>query len=881
MRFCKVFLSVLLVATLAVSLVACKPAATEPVTYTVTFDYNYDGAPAPYTVEVEEGDRATKPADPDRPDYTFKGWFVDKECLIEETFLSSGVTQSPINKITADTTFYAGWRKKVAKAELVSVTAVYVGKPVELNAPLNTSFVSVTATYSDQTTKKVSEFEVSTLDSSTIGVKTLTVTYTEDGITKTCTFSVEVVDSTAPQPGGDTIYFKSEDGWTTVNVYTYEPELIGGWPGEPMTAVDGQDGWFYYSFEEGMTPNKLIFNNGTAQTGNLTYDGENNYYAYNDLTGAGQWGADFTVQAPAVAPTYRLYFYNTNGWATVNAYAWTGRLKYTGEWPGTAMTADTENNGWYYIDVNQNAVNVIFNDGTIQTDNLEIDGVNNYYVYGDKWYPTMPCIHEYSGDCDATCNKCGAVRETTAEHTYDNDCDADCNVCGEVRAVEHRYEVKYDETNHWEECEICLSVKADSTQPHKFTMQHNSTHHWNECECGYVDESSREEHTYVDGFCTVCRAEQPEVPVVLESIEVTFTTQGVVFVNTEITASNFKVTKVMSNGDKQPVSDKENVSVALEAGSTNEVEGTAIYVVTYQGKTAEVEVTFTRELTGITAVATETTVEYEGTLELTVTANYDGAASATVTDYTTDFDNTTTGLQTVTVTYTENDITETTTVEVTVNELPKTTYYFYNADGWASVYAYAWMEEAVPVTPATGDFVIMGDIGLGEAWTTEGSVKLFYNESANQYEFKGLRLSAGMQFKIVQLGETGHTYYNTLEQQHVDASLYTYSSDGNIVIAKDGIYDFYFKADTQLLYFGTGTTESTPNMQVTSVTLTETWPGTAMTAVEGQDGWYSISVDERAQKIIFSENGDNQTANLDLNAETPYYNGTEWVATIG
>lgn len=131
-------------------------------------------------------------------------------------------------------------------------------------------------------------------------------------------------------------------------------------------------------------------------------------------------------------------------------------------------------------------------------------------------------------------------------------------------------------------------------------MQHNSTHHWNECACGYVDESSREEHTYVDGFCTVCGAEQPEVPVVLESIEATFTTQGVVFVNTEITASDLEVTKVMSNNERQPVTDTENVSVALKAGSTNEVEGTAIYVVTYQGKTAEVEVTFTRELTGIT-----------------------------------------------------------------------------------------------------------------------------------------------------------------------------------------------------------------------------------------------------------------------------------------
>lgn len=885
MRFWKVFIAILLVLAMTVTLVSCKPTSTEPTKYTVTFDLNYEGAPEGQKFTVESGERATKPAtDPTRPGYEFKGWFTDKACLIEQTFLSSGVTQSPINKITADTTFYAKWEKVTEKAKLVSITATYVGGDIEIGAPLNTSLISVTATYSDQTTKKVTGFEVSKLDSSEAGDKTVTVTYTEEGVTVTCDITIKVVDKSDPvEPTGTTLYFKSESAWEEVYIYTYTPELNGAWPGEQMTAVDGEEGWYSYTFEEGVEPTNVIFNNnGSSQTGNLTYDGTNNYYAFNPVISAGQWGSDFTVSAPSEAKMLKLYYYNTDNWSTVYAYVWAGSTNYTGDWPGTAMTADAEHQGWFYIEVNENATNVIFNDNTgNQTDDLTIVATTLYY-YNGEWYETFPHMHTYSGDCDKTCNECGEKRETTVEHTYDNACDTDCNVCGEIREITHDYQLNSDGTNHWEECSVCHDIKADSTQPHAFEQKHNSTHHWNECSvCGYIDETSREEHSYTDGKCE-CGADEPAEPVVLESIKAEFTTEGILFVNTELTASDFAVTKVMSNGEEQPVTDTENVTVTLKDGSTNATEGQAIYVITYGGKTTEVTVTFTRKLTGITAVATETTVEYGGELVLTVTASYDGADDKEVVGYTTDFVNTTVGLQTVTVTYVENGITVTTTIEITVNDLPKTTYYFYNKDGWESVYAYAWMEETVAITPQVGDYVLMGNL-LGDEtqWTAEGSVKLTRGEDdwGNvQYSFTGLRLKAGMQFKIVLLGETNHTYYNSLEGG-VDSSLYSYSGDGNIVISEDGIYDFYFKEGSKQLYFAKGTTESTPNVEVKSTTLTATWPGDLMTAVEGQDGWFEIDIDNRAQKIIFTDNAGNKTPNLTLNAETPYYNGG-WMATM-
>ena len=100
-----------------------------------------------------------------------------------------------------------------------------------------------------------------------------------------------------PEVSGTTIYFKSENGWTNANIYSW---VTGGtiteaWPGSAMTSLG--DGWFSYTFAEGIVPTNIIFNNGTAQTADLVFDGTNNYYAFNTMTG-GTWGTDNTVSAP-------------------------------------------------------------------------------------------------------------------------------------------------------------------------------------------------------------------------------------------------------------------------------------------------------------------------------------------------------------------------------------------------------------------------------------------------------------------------------------------------------------------------------------------------------------------------------------------------------
>ncbi|MCD8295882.1 MAG: InlB B-repeat-containing protein [Clostridia bacterium] len=69
---------------------------------TVTFNYNYVGAPAVGTQSVALGGKATAPEDPERERYEFTGWYTDAACTDSNKFDFDTV-------INADITLYAGW----------------------------------------------------------------------------------------------------------------------------------------------------------------------------------------------------------------------------------------------------------------------------------------------------------------------------------------------------------------------------------------------------------------------------------------------------------------------------------------------------------------------------------------------------------------------------------------------------------------------------------------------------------------------------------------------------------------------------------------------------------------------------------------------------
>ncbi|MCD8295165.1 MAG: InlB B-repeat-containing protein [Clostridia bacterium] len=69
---------------------------------TVTFNYNYVGAPAVSTQTVDLGGNAVAPVDPVRDRYEFTGWYTDAACTDSNKFDFN-------TAISADITLYAGW----------------------------------------------------------------------------------------------------------------------------------------------------------------------------------------------------------------------------------------------------------------------------------------------------------------------------------------------------------------------------------------------------------------------------------------------------------------------------------------------------------------------------------------------------------------------------------------------------------------------------------------------------------------------------------------------------------------------------------------------------------------------------------------------------
>ena len=69
------------------------------VTYTVTFDYNYDGATST-SETVEEGSTVSEPETPTRDGYTFDAWYTDEDCTSPYSFDTA---------VTEDITLYANW----------------------------------------------------------------------------------------------------------------------------------------------------------------------------------------------------------------------------------------------------------------------------------------------------------------------------------------------------------------------------------------------------------------------------------------------------------------------------------------------------------------------------------------------------------------------------------------------------------------------------------------------------------------------------------------------------------------------------------------------------------------------------------------------------
>ncbi len=94
----------------------------------------------------------------------------------------------------------------VTALSLVYVSATYNGAVV-LGEQIDLAKLTVTATYNNGSTKQIETYNTSAVDTSTVGTKTLEISYTENGVTETCEVQITVNESGVIANGNLSIHF--------------------------------------------------------------------------------------------------------------------------------------------------------------------------------------------------------------------------------------------------------------------------------------------------------------------------------------------------------------------------------------------------------------------------------------------------------------------------------------------------------------------------------------------------------------------------------------------------------------------------------------------------------------------------------------------------
>ena len=324
--------------------------------------------------------------------------FADVES-INVIFNNGSQQTADITGITEDTYFeYDG----ASNAKKITVNPDPTNVTVKADKATGTYYktvtVTLTASKNDATIVYTTDGSQPTVSSAkATGSKQFTFTTTTtlraaalvDGTLKNpVSYTYTITDKEEPKPTGTNIYVKSS---AAPNLYAWIPtqsdkQVNGAWPGTVMseTKTVGSDTYYYKHFDE--TGLNIIFNNGSAQTADITdcTKAGNYYYSWDGGSGYSlikyEEGGDSPTPDPGPQPDNSLhaYFINTPGWSNVMCWAWNDSENFTGgNWPGAQCTKLTikGDNGediweWKYTGTSTGTpTGIIFNNGSGGTGN--------------------------------------------------------------------------------------------------------------------------------------------------------------------------------------------------------------------------------------------------------------------------------------------------------------------------------------------------------------------------------------------------------------------------------------------------------------------------------------------------------------------------------
>lgn len=172
--------SVIKTTTVTVTVEAYPSLAKIEVTYsggTIYTDANVDRSKLAVTAFFDKGE--TKSV----TNYTLNyDSSVSGEMEVTVSYTENNVTKSAKITIT------------VIAPDLADITATYVGDQIKVGENINPEDFEVVASYSNNTSKKITNFNIGGFSSQVLGAQLVEISYTENGITKTASLYVTVVN---------------------------------------------------------------------------------------------------------------------------------------------------------------------------------------------------------------------------------------------------------------------------------------------------------------------------------------------------------------------------------------------------------------------------------------------------------------------------------------------------------------------------------------------------------------------------------------------------------------------------------------------------------------------------------------------------------------
>ncbi|WP_408070758.1 starch-binding protein [Butyrivibrio sp. JL13D10] len=218
---------------------------------------------------------------------------------------------------------------------------------------------------------------------------------------------------------------RAESTFTTVHFYNsknysnVQAKVSGS--DEILSGIDENEGWFrFYVPSDDFT---ITFGDGTAFDGySYSISGGKESYIAPDTDKI--FDSPMAMEAALGIKTESVYFFNTQLWEDVKAYAWfEDGTEVAGGWPGKSTTDIGEY--WIRADFkvpenNNDAINVIFNNGTSQTQDIKIDDEKIYIAMNEEQSSGSKTVTKYASK-EAAEEALGISANKTTVHFYNRD----------------------------------------------------------------------------------------------------------------------------------------------------------------------------------------------------------------------------------------------------------------------------------------------------------------------------------------------------------------------------------------------------------------------------------------------------------------------------